>query len=69
MATDQAVVGEPIACARCDVTLGKEPGACRRAKGTDICLECALLCDPPTAIAQADGADDEELSIAGGYTE
>jgi len=48
---------------------GEEHLACRRAKGTDICLECALLCDPPTAIAQADGADDEELSIAGGHTE
>jgi hypothetical protein len=40
---DALTNAEPIACARCEIELGTGPGTCRRAPGTDLCLECALF--------------------------
>lgn len=34
--------GQPIDCVRCGIEFGDGSGMCRRAVGTDICLECAI---------------------------
>jgi hypothetical protein len=41
-------MSEPIECRLCAIELGEGHHKCRRAEGTDICLDCALLYDGPT---------------------
>jgi len=38
----------PGACTACGIGLGEGRGACRPARGTTLCLDCATLYDPPT---------------------
>jgi len=38
----------PGECSACGVELGEGRGQCRPAKGTTLCLDCAVLYDPPT---------------------
>lgn len=53
-------ISEPIACARCEIELGEGRGRCRRAKGTDICLDCAIEMYPPIEEDESRGGPIEE---------
>lgn len=59
-AGEEVIVRDEIDCARCGIEFGDGRGFCRRAKGTDICLECALEVDPPSEPRERDIAPVEE---------
>ncbi len=48
-ASEARVVAEAFAieCARCDIELGEGRFKCRRARGSDLCLDCAYEMDLP----------------------
>ncbi len=39
----------PIECKLCGIELGEGHHKCRRAVGSDICLDCAIIYDSPTS--------------------
>ncbi len=57
--SDARIIDEAhvIECARCEIELGEGRFKCRRAKGTDICLDCAYDMDTP--VVDDDHAGDE----------
>lgn len=38
---------QSLQCSRCEIDLGTGRGQCPRAKDTDMCIDCAVLLDPP----------------------